>query len=146
VTDAHLAQGGAPGHVAQGLRRFPAHVQQLAVDLVPAQQAVKASDHLAGALALLADLGEDFAQGRRLVAALREQQPTCLGVDEDRAERLVDLVGEARGDGLQGIGAREVAELQAAAGGDLHVGPIVLPPFAARLDRYQTGSRDAPSV
>ena len=82
---------------------------------LPREQGPQPADHFAGPQVVAADVGEDLGELGPPVAAGIEDQVGGVGVGENRAERLVDLVRD-RAQQLAGDRqARGVRELEAAA-------------------------------
>ncbi len=64
----------------------------LPLDFVPGEQGPQPADHLARPQVVAADVGEDLGELLPAVAAACEHEVGGVGVGEDRAQRLVDLV------------------------------------------------------
>ncbi len=66
--------------------------------LLAPEQGAHPVDHLAGALVVLANVLEDRADLVKVGRRVLHKQGRRLGVAKDRTERLLDLVGERRGE------------------------------------------------
>ncbi len=97
------------GERAQVLEQACA-VDGLALHLAVLHEIAQAADHLAGAQRLRVDLLERSEHVLDLVVRLPDQALAGLRVGGDRRQRLVDLVGEARGHLAHGRQAAEVRQ------------------------------------
>ena len=108
--DRGLAQRGVAADHLQHVFHHGIDFKRLLVQLAFAEQGAHPPDHLAGALVVFANVGEDVAQlaeGRRV---LLEEQLRRFGVGEDGGQRLVQLVRHGRGQFAHGGHAGDVRQ------------------------------------
>ena len=89
---ARLAADKLGMHELQGRRDEAVEVEKLGSMLALAQQSAQAADDLAGAVVLLHDVVQHFAQLGEIGLRHRQHAAARLGVGEDRGERLIDLM------------------------------------------------------
>ena len=89
------------------------HVHGAPVDLLLAEQGAEPPDDLRGALRVVHDVGQGLDHSRAGRPARVQQAARRLRVRHDRGERLVDLVGERRGELAERRGPQHVRQLLA---------------------------------
>ena len=87
------------------------HVHGAPVDLLLAEQGAEPPDDLGGALRVVHDVGQGLDDSRAGRPARVQQAARRLRVRHDRGERLVDLVGERRGELPERRGPQHVSQL-----------------------------------
>src|SRR3954447_13614628 len=98
----HTAQGD-PAGMSQGRNQIdgftdhPVEVDFLRLEGRALEQAAQAPDYLAGALIVAPDVGQNFLQFVDVERRRIHHQRGGLGVDEDGAQRLIELVCDRRG-------------------------------------------------
>ena len=107
----HVPSGGVGPHETCDIANEFAHIERPRIEVLPLEQPAHPVDYGARTLVVLADVGEDRADLVEVGRFILHEKLRSLRVAQDRAERLINLMRQRRGELAHHRDAADVSDL-----------------------------------